>query len=101
MRRRCDAGHRANSEGVILRREALAFLGGRCMKRREVLQLLAGAMMTVSRDAAAQTSTKTYRLASLTAGGPGAVASPTSNKLFSPPSTRRNQIQHCRGYNTF
>jgi len=52
------------------------------MKRREVLQLLAGAMMTVSRDAAAQTSTKTYRLASLTAGSPVPVDSPNGKMLF-------------------
>lgn len=46
------------------------------MKRRDVLQLLAGAMIAAPRGAAAQTGTKTYRLASLTGGPPLAADSP-------------------------
>jgi hypothetical protein len=41
------------------------------MKRRDVLRLLAGAMMTVPRGASAQTPAKVYRLASLTGGQSG------------------------------
>jgi putative tryptophan/tyrosine transport system substrate-binding protein len=40
------------------------------MRRREVLQLLAGAMLAAPGAATAQTSAKTYRLASFTAGPP-------------------------------
>ncbi|HKF13290.1 MAG TPA: hypothetical protein VKB89_32025, partial [Xanthobacteraceae bacterium] len=53
------------------------------MKRRDVLRLLAGAMMTVPRGASAQTPAKTYRLASLTAGSPVPVNSPNGAMLFS------------------
>jgi putative tryptophan/tyrosine transport system substrate-binding protein len=40
------------------------------MKRRDVIQLFAGAVMAAPCRVAAQTTTTTYRLASLTAGGP-------------------------------
>ncbi|HYV70623.1 MAG TPA: hypothetical protein VE970_11005, partial [Pseudolabrys sp.] len=53
------------------------------MKRRDVLRLLAGAMMTVPCGASAQTPAKTYRLASLTAGSPVPVNSPNGAMLFS------------------
>ena len=53
------------------------------MKRRDVLSLLAGAMMTAPRGASAQTPAKTYRLASLTAGSPVPVKSPNGAMLFS------------------
>src|SRR5436189_6462354 len=53
------------------------------MKRRDVLSLLAGAMMTAPRGASAQTPAKTYRLASLTAGSAGPVKSPNGAMLFS------------------
>ena len=50
---------------------------------RDVLRLLAGAMMTVPRGASAQTPAKTYRLASFTAGSPIPVKSPNGEMLFS------------------
>jgi putative tryptophan/tyrosine transport system substrate-binding protein len=53
------------------------------MKRRDVLRLLAGAMMAVPRGASAQATAKTYRLASLTAGSPVPVKSPNGAMLFS------------------
>ena len=53
------------------------------MKRRDVLRLLAGAVMTVPHGASAQTPAKTYRLASLTAGSPVPVKSPNGAMLFS------------------
>ena len=53
------------------------------MNRRDVLRLLAGAMMTVPRGASAQTPAKTYRLASFTAGSPVPVKSPNGEMLFS------------------
>src|SRR5947199_10337166 len=53
------------------------------MKRRDVLRLLAGAVMTVTHGASAQTQAKTYRLASLTAGSPVPVKSPNGAMLFS------------------
>src|SRR5262249_58467036 len=53
------------------------------MKRRDVLRLLAGAMMTGPRGASAQTPAKTYRLASLTAGSPVPVKNPNGAMLFS------------------
>src|SRR5262245_47117994 len=52
------------------------------MKRRDILRLLAGAMITVPRAASAQTPAKTYRLASLTAGSPVPVKSPNGEMLF-------------------
>ena len=53
------------------------------MKRRDVLRLLAGAMMAVPPGAPARTQAKTYRLASLTAGSPVPVKSPNGAMLFS------------------
>src|SRR5499433_2840059 len=53
------------------------------MKRRDVLRLLAGAMITVPCGASAQTPAKTYRLASFTAGSPVPVQSPNGEMLFS------------------
>jgi ABC-type uncharacterized transport system substrate-binding protein len=55
------------------------------MKRRDVFILFAGAMMTMTHRASAQTPppAKTYRLASLTAGSPVPANSPNGMMLFS------------------
>jgi putative ABC transport system substrate-binding protein len=52
------------------------------MRRRDVLQMLAGAMIASPRVVAAQTSGKTYRLASLNPGGPLPVNSANGAMLF-------------------
>lgn len=52
------------------------------MRRRHVLELIAGAMLAAPCGAAAQTSTKTYRLASLTAGAPMTANSPNGTILI-------------------
>src|SRR4051794_34278651 len=53
------------------------------MKRRDFVQLLAGAMIAVPRHVAAQTTTKIFHLASLTAGGPFPTNNPNIAMLFS------------------
>ena len=60
------------------------------MKRRDVLKLLAGAITAVPRHAAAQT--KTYRLASLTAGNPLPANSPNGKTLISALAQRGYKI---------
>jgi putative tryptophan/tyrosine transport system substrate-binding protein len=52
------------------------------MKRRDVLQLLAGAMIAAPCSAAAQTAAKTYRLASFTAGPAIPAESPPGKLLM-------------------
>jgi len=52
------------------------------MKRRDVLRALAGAMVAAPGAAAAQTAGRTYRLASLSAGGPVPQSSPNGAMLF-------------------
>jgi putative tryptophan/tyrosine transport system substrate-binding protein len=52
------------------------------MRRRDVLQWLAGAMMAAPRGVAAQPAAKTYRLAALSAGPPMAANSPNGKMLF-------------------
>jgi putative tryptophan/tyrosine transport system substrate-binding protein len=68
--------HRRANEGrnLATRRQS--------MKRRDVLQVLAGAMMAAPSGVSAQTSTKTYRLASLNAAGPMPANSPNGTMLF-------------------
>jgi putative tryptophan/tyrosine transport system substrate-binding protein len=52
------------------------------MRRRDFVQLLASAIMAGPRHVAAQTATKTYQLASLTAGGPLLTSSPNIAMLL-------------------
>ena len=52
------------------------------MKRRDLLWMLAGAIMAPPLGAGAQTEAKTYRLASLTAGSPAGAKSPNGAMLF-------------------
>jgi ABC-type uncharacterized transport system substrate-binding protein len=52
------------------------------MRRRDVVQLLAGALMAAPSSAAAQTLAKTFRLASLSAGAPMTAKSPNGSILI-------------------
>jgi putative ABC transport system substrate-binding protein len=52
------------------------------MRRRDVIQLLAGAIMAAPCRVAAQTTTKTYRLASLNSAGPLPANSPNGTILM-------------------
>jgi putative tryptophan/tyrosine transport system substrate-binding protein len=52
------------------------------MRRRDVLQMLAGTMIAMPRVAAAQTAVKTYQLASLMAGPPMTADSPNGKMLI-------------------
>lgn len=53
------------------------------MKRRDFVRLLAGAVITVPWNVAAQTTTKTYHLASFSAGGPLLTNNPNIAMLLS------------------
>ena len=52
------------------------------MRRRDFVRLLAGAMIAGPGHVAAQTATKTYQLASFTAGGPLLSNSPNMTMLL-------------------
>jgi len=52
------------------------------MKRRDVIRLLAGALLAAPCGGVAQTTTKTYRLASLSAGAPMSANSPNGTMLI-------------------
>src|SRR6185437_12359125 len=59
-----------------------AFAGGPSMKRRDLLRGLAGAAAAAPFGAAAQTTDKVYRVASLTAGSAVPANSPNGKMLF-------------------
>jgi putative ABC transport system substrate-binding protein len=67
----------------MLRLGAAAAFEGATMKRRTFLQLIASTILVAPRYTAAQTATKTYRLASLTAGSPIPLNSPNASAFLS------------------
>jgi putative ABC transport system substrate-binding protein len=71
------------------------------MKRRDVIQLLTGAMMAVPCRVAAQTTTTTYRLASLTVGGPLPANSPVGTIVIPALAQRGYTLGQNLGYQAY
>src|SRR5947207_6721971 len=71
------------------------------MRRRNVLKLLTGVIMTMPRGAAAQTPARVFRLASLNAGSAVSADSPNGKMFFSALAQRGYKIGHNLEYQPY